>query len=52
MYDKYQQQNINLKIKIMGIFDFFKKKKTELKGEEKPNKSEDSKPKEEVKPSE
>ena len=36
----------------MGIFDFFKKKKTELKGEEKPNKSEDSKPKEEVKPSE
>ena len=36
----------------MGIFDFFKKKKTELKGEEKTNKPEDSKPKEEVKPSE
>ena len=36
----------------MGIFDFFKKKKTELKGEEKTNKSEDSKPKQEVKPSE
>ena len=36
----------------MGIFDFFKKKKTELKDNEKPNKLEDSKPKEEVKPSE
>ena len=30
----------------MGIFDFFKKKKTELKGEEKPNKSEEVKPSE------
>jgi hypothetical protein len=36
----------------MGIFNFFKKKKNELKDNEKPNKLEDSKPKEEVKPSE